>query len=216
METIKNILSLLLASIYIFGSVHGVDVSHRQGEIDWHQVAADKQNIKFAYIKATEGATFVDDRFKENVSGAYSAGLDVGAYHFFRMTSSPKKQFENFKKQISSCKSHLTLIPVVDVETFDGKTSSEVKKAVEEFVDLCYREYHVYPIIYGPDIAPKRMLSDKVNKNCLFFLGQPGVMEPKQKHAIWQYACRGRVSGIKPNVDLNRLHRKTKLEDLRL
>ena len=32
--------------------IHGVDVSHYQGEIDWNVLAA--QNIQFAYIKATE------------------------------------------------------------------------------------------------------------------------------------------------------------------
>ena len=34
--------------------VHGVDVSHYQGEIDWEVLSG--QDIRFAYIKATEGS----------------------------------------------------------------------------------------------------------------------------------------------------------------
>ena len=215
MELIKNIISLILAFIYSFGcSTHGVDVSHRQGNINWEQVAQDSQNIKFAYVKVTEGATYHDPMYWRNITGASQAGIDVGAYHFFRMSSTPEAQFENFKRHIHYYMDYMTLIPVLDVETFDGKTSTQVKTAVEKFVKLVYKEYGVYPIIYGPDIAPQKMLSDYVNEHCLFFLGQPGAMRPKQKHDIWQYACRGKVDGIPYQVDLDMLH-KIKLEQIR-
>ena len=42
--------------------VRGVDVSAYQGEIDWTILA--NQNIDFAFIKATEGSSFVDKRFE--------------------------------------------------------------------------------------------------------------------------------------------------------
>ena len=43
--------------------VHGVDVSHYQGTIDWDVLS---QDLDFAFIKATEGSTHVDDRFQDN------------------------------------------------------------------------------------------------------------------------------------------------------
>lgn len=46
------------------GERYGIDVSRHQGEIDWTQVADD--GIEFAYIKATEGGDFVDERFQQN------------------------------------------------------------------------------------------------------------------------------------------------------
>lgn len=51
---------------------YGIDVSAHQDTVDWEAVAGDK--IEFAYIKATEGGDFVDDRFRENWVGAASAG----------------------------------------------------------------------------------------------------------------------------------------------
>ena len=50
--------NLILADRY---EVRGVDVSHYQGDIDWEKMAA--ENIDFAYIKATEGSRYVDERF---------------------------------------------------------------------------------------------------------------------------------------------------------
>ena len=43
------------------GERYGIDVSAHQDGIDWRRVADD--DITFAYIKATEGGDFTDDRF---------------------------------------------------------------------------------------------------------------------------------------------------------
>src|SRR5690625_8004605 len=52
--------------------VMGIDVSSHQRDIDWQQVAAD--GYSFAYLKATEGSNFTDDRFQEKWDGAKAAG----------------------------------------------------------------------------------------------------------------------------------------------
>lgn len=54
------------------GERYGIDVSAHQGPIDWTAVRAD--GIEFAYVKATEGGDFVDDRFGANWDGAADAG----------------------------------------------------------------------------------------------------------------------------------------------
>ena len=43
----------------------GIDVSHYQGRINWEEVAQE-DNVKFVYIKATEGAGFVDEFYLRN------------------------------------------------------------------------------------------------------------------------------------------------------
>ncbi|MCW5953083.1 MAG: lysozyme, partial [Propionibacteriaceae bacterium] len=70
--------------------VWGVDVSRYQGEIDWPVLAA--QGIEFAFIKATEGSSYVDPRFAANLEGASAAGLRAGAYHFFSFESAGATQ----------------------------------------------------------------------------------------------------------------------------
>ena len=57
-----------------------IDVSHNNGKIDWVAVAA--AGIVLAFIKATEGKTFVDPMFAANYAQAEKAGVLVVPYHF--------------------------------------------------------------------------------------------------------------------------------------
>ncbi len=50
-----------------------IDVSHHNGAIDWPAVAA--AGIALAFIKATQGAGFVDPTFERNRSAAANAGV---------------------------------------------------------------------------------------------------------------------------------------------
>lgn len=49
----------------------GIDVSHHNGKIAWQKVP----NVEFVYVKATEGATYVDPMFRLNIKGAKSRKL---------------------------------------------------------------------------------------------------------------------------------------------
>ena len=51
----------------------GIDVSHYQGVIDWQRVVK-SANISYAYLKATEGATYVDDTYERNLRGRIERG----------------------------------------------------------------------------------------------------------------------------------------------
>ncbi|KAH9066217.1 glycoside hydrolase family 25 protein [Lactarius vividus] len=64
----------------------GIDVSHWQGALNWNTIKS--QGVTFAYIKATEGTTFIDPNFSSNYVGATNAGLIRGAYHFAHPDSS--------------------------------------------------------------------------------------------------------------------------------
>ena len=47
------------------GKVIGIDISHHQGNIDWSEVSTwDGNPIQFIYMKATEGATYQDPKYK--------------------------------------------------------------------------------------------------------------------------------------------------------
>ena len=58
----------------------GLDVSSWQGNVDWVTVAADGARV--AYVKATEGTTYVNPYFAQQYGGAYDVGVVRGAYHF--------------------------------------------------------------------------------------------------------------------------------------
>lgn len=70
-----------------------IDVSHHNGAIDWPAVAA--AGIALAFLKATQGARFVDPTFERNLDGADKAGVLVVPYHFIDGTD-PEAQAEHF------------------------------------------------------------------------------------------------------------------------
>jgi lysozyme len=66
--------------------VHGIDISHYQGSIDWVQLTTNKTTkfpIHFVFMKATEGGDHADDTFPFNFDQAHRYGFIRGAYHFF-------------------------------------------------------------------------------------------------------------------------------------
>ena len=63
--------------------VHGIDLSHYQGNVFWETVG-DNSKMAYVYLKATEGGTNVDSKYKQNIDLAHRYGLKVGSYHFYR------------------------------------------------------------------------------------------------------------------------------------
>ena len=82
--------------------VPGIDVSYWDAGIDWPKVRATGQ--RYVFVKATEGITYKDSTFKFNWSGAKTAGLLRGAYHFFRCNVDAKKQADYFIEYVKSFK----------------------------------------------------------------------------------------------------------------
>lgn len=78
--------------------VKGVDVSswqHPNGaEINWAAVRAG--GIDFVMIKASQGDNYQNPYFAGDCHGAHTAGLIVGAYHFFESGAPADKQAEVF------------------------------------------------------------------------------------------------------------------------
>ncbi|KAH7919489.1 glycoside hydrolase family 25 protein [Leucogyrophana mollusca] len=65
----------------------GIDVSSHQGSaINWSEVKAN--GVIFAYIKATEGTSYVNPDFGSQYAGATKADLIRGSYHFAQPASS--------------------------------------------------------------------------------------------------------------------------------
>lgn len=136
----------LLAQNY---EVHGVDVSHYQGTIDWETLS--QQNLDFAVIKATEGSTHIDDRFEENWQAAEQTHLYLGAYHFFSFDSEGDRQAASYIDTVGNLDGKLA--PVVDVEYYGNKKNNpparaDVVKNLGALLDALEQHYQIKPIIY--------------------------------------------------------------------
>ena len=129
--------------------VRGVDVSSYQGKIEWNVLS--KENISFAFIKATEGSNHQDKCFTDNLNGALKTNLLVGAYHFFSFDSEGTTQAENFISTVPKIEGMLP--PVIDVEFYADKgnnppTKLSVTKELTSVLNILENNYGVKPIIY--------------------------------------------------------------------
>lgn len=123
---------------------HGIDVSH-YNDIEWDQIKGFK-NLMFMYAKATEGATFQDDKFELHRKFAHDHNLKFGAYHFLTTTSTIGEQFVNFKTTIGDC----DCLPMLDIEGWriHQLDTLQLQEMVDEWIDSCRHQWQVNPIIY--------------------------------------------------------------------
>lgn len=188
-------------------TVVGIDVSHHNGEINWHLLQA--QGISFAYIKATEGTSHVDRRYIQNFKKAKENNILTGMYHFFRFYDSVEEQLNHFSSITSNVSADL--IPMIDVEHSRINYKPSTKERREVIARLCEFEkglqnlYGVKPIIYTNKQCYRLYIKDNFPNNKLWICDLSA--EPNDKlypnWVIWQYSHRGRLHGIKHKVDMN-------------
>ena len=178
--------------------VHGVDVSAYQGDIDWDILSG--QNIRFAFIKATEGSGFVDAYFQTNLDNAIKTNLRIGAYHFFSFDSSGKTQAENYISTVPKIAGALP--PVVDFEFYgDKEKNTPGKEAARAELDIILNEletyYGVKPIIYSTEAAYDAYLAGYYGSYDIWIrnvFSRPKKLQA-QTWKFWQYTNRARLSG---------------------
>ena len=179
-------------------SVRGIDVSSYQGEIDWKTLS--DQNISFAFIKATEGSSFVDKDFAYNFEEAQKTSLAVGAYHFFSYDTDGETQAENF---INTVKPYNGMLPpVIDLEFYGDKEENPpereyVDEQLKKMLEILENYYHQKPIIYATEKSYKLYLSNDYEDYDIWIrnvLTKPELSD-NRKWTFWQYTNREKLDG---------------------
>lgn len=186
--------------------VHGVDISHHQGKIDWPRLSLAtyrERPINFVFMKATEGGDFVDGSFKHNFAAARECGLVRGAYHFFLPDVSADIQAHNFISQVRLQPGDLP--PVLDVEVMGKGGVEQLQKGVSRWLALVERHYGVAPIIYASYKFKTSYLDQPPFTHYPYWIAHYYVDDLEYEGAwkFWQHTDRGKLDGISVHVDLN-------------
>lgn len=175
----------------------GIDLSHHNTVTDWDQVEVD-----FVILKATEGSTYQDPKYKQFLKQAKSHNINVGAYHFMTTSSSAESQFDNFKSVVK--RNDIDLIPVIDIERYTKGhriTTQQLRKEVRKFCDLCIDYYGVAPMIYCSEYFYRKHFINGF-EDCMYWCGDVNRI-PTIHFDLHQTTIK-RVNGIKGKVDYNR------------
>jgi lysozyme len=186
-------------------NVNVIDVSHHQGDIEWLKVKA--AGVKGAFVKATEGATYTDPKYRRNAAGAAGASVPVGYYHYARPENNEvMKEVENF---ISAIKGQPAQLPhVLDLEGDASKLSKPdlTKWALTWMREVKKRTGHTVMLYTGAYFA-----RDEVGPELGEFplwIAHYGASKPLDNSTwsrweVFQYTSSGKVDGIAGNVDMN-------------
>ncbi len=192
--------------------IKGIDVSAYQGDIEWEQLQ--KQDMRFAFIKATEGSSFVDRHFETNWTNAKETDLRVGAYHFFSYDSEGKTQGQHFIKTVPADKESLP--PVIDVEFYGDKEKNppdhgEVKKELSTMVKMLEEHYGKRVIIYTTNKAYDLYIKNDFEECDIWIrdvFSKPSLPDDRA-WTFWQYTDREQLAGYngeESSIDVNVFH----------
>jgi lysozyme len=187
-------------------SIHGIDISHFQGEIDWallRNATIEDSPVRFIFIKATEGTNLLDENFNDNFYQAKENNFIRGTYHFYLPTESAREQARYYLKQV-----HLEpgdLPPVLDIEHKGDLTPAELKNAALTWLRTVEKHYDAKPIIYTNYDFKLKYLNDKAFEKYPYWIAHYYVNTLKYKGPwrFWQHTDVGKLQGIKGNVDFD-------------
>src|SRR5215213_48838 len=195
------------------GFKEGIDVSHWQGTIDWSRVRAAGKT--FAIIKATEGVSFLDDKYAQNKAGAMGQGMKVGAYHFARPGNDPVREADWFVDHMGL--QHGMLIPTLDIEITGGLGPTALTTWTKAWLARVVQRTGAKPMIYTSPAFWRNNMNDSRwfadNGYSVLWVAHWNTTSPSvpgsnwggKSWTFWQYSAEGSVPGISGGqVDLDR------------
>lgn len=197
----------------------GYDVSVHQGDVDHKQ--AKNSGETWVGIKATEGVSFTDPRFAENMREAKSAGLRLWAYSFARPdTGGAGDAHREAAELVQAIKR--TGLPIISLRDWRAGKSGVVGVCdfehppfssawAREWAEEYKRLTGVKPVIYGFGSSLNPVASVAASHYAgVWFAAfvtdwRPFCLDGLEPHVVaWQYTSSGSVPGVAGNVDRNR------------
>ena len=185
--------------------VHGLDVSHHQGQIDWQQLVRSTEAshpLCFVFIKATEGASFTDECFAYNFAEARRNGLLCGAYHYYKPQIDAALQAQRFIHTVTLQKGDLP--PVLDIEE-NVRDIGQLHTGIRTWLQTVEQHYGIKPIIYCSRKFRKKYLQASFLNDYPFWISNYYVrhIDTALPWTFWQPTNVGEIVGIQGRVDLD-------------
>lgn len=191
------------------------DLSYNQGNVDFKKLS---KKVDFVILRASI-ETRKDTKYDEYASYCEQYGIPYHAYHYIKAPNDAKARMEA-KIFANVTKEHRPLFYVIDceykqikmgvakkiVDTFEQALrhyiSDDIKVAVyiaHELYRLWDLDYDHYAYVWIPRYGKNNGTID-------------GSIKPSYPCDLWQYTDKGRIDGVKGDVDLDALNGSKPLE----
>lgn len=196
--------------------VYGIDVSYFQYDIDWEKVATE---VDFAIIRVgyrgygSAGDLVLDYKFKENITEAKAAGLEVGVYFYTQAINSEeaREEADFVCKYLKGYELDLPVYYDIESVDYDEGRLDNADLSVAQKTQLCkafcnriikngyeagvYANMNwLYNEIDGKELGEKYPIWLAHYTDETSYTGD---------YQTWQFSSTGKISGISTNVDMN-------------
>lgn len=185
-----------------------IDLSNNNATPHWDAVA--KAGIAGAWMKVTEGNSFIDGTWTARSEAARAAGLRVGGYHFARpAVGSGTMQAALFIRSLGAVQPH-DLRPALDLEDTGHLTPTELRVWAHDFNQKVLADTGVGPLLYSYSAFLAGLNWQTPAGYGLWLAsygaddGQPHAARPPlpwKRYVAHQYTSKGVVPGIAGYVD---------------
>lgn len=193
-------------------SVLGIDVSTFQKKIDWKKVK--KAGVEFVMIRLgyrgfIEGVLFEDEWAQKHYQGAKEAGLKVGGY-FFSQAISQEEAKEEAEYCLKIIKGWDVQMPIVFDWEFvkegyrtDVVTARMLTDCTKMFCHTIEEAGYQSMVYFNPTQSRKKMHMDELTDYGFWLAAYDKDFSYEYKVDMWQYTNKGKVPGVKGNVDID-------------
>lgn len=198
--------------------VYGMDVSQHNGKINFKK--AKRDGIEFVFIRVgytgytkSSFSLNLDKKYKTYIKDATKAGLKVGVYWYSQSTkvSEAKKEAKALLKAI---KGYSITMPVVfDYEFADTKKgrldSAKLSKTnmtanALAFLNTVSNAGYDACIYASENFLEEHLYANQISSSFKVWLANySSKTNYKGDYEFWQHTAKGRVSGMRGNVDIN-------------
>jgi lysozyme len=181
--------------------VYGIDVSHHQNHINW-KIVGKQKNINFAFMKATEGVSLLDRKFKANWKGSKSNKIRRGAYHYFRPKISGVEQAKFYLSVVNFEKGDL--YPVLDLEEKPYRPITHFYEEIDAWLNTVELATGKKPILYASRKYYTSYLENRYPNHNVWVANYKTLKSPLNgKWKFWQHTELAKIQGIRGKVDHN-------------
>ena len=186
-------------------NIHGIDVSHWNGIVDWKYVA--KSGIRFAMLKCMNKSNQIEINFENNYQECLKNNIYVGVY-IYVMATTKEKAKAAIEALLGIIKNRKIRYGVwLDVE---DKVLADLKE-FPELIEFMLDKLHKAGYTAGVYCNLSWYNEYFKGKQYLFWIARYPVEDNGEVHpaldpeigVCWQYSSKGKVPGIVGNVDMD-------------
>lgn len=190
----------------------GIDVSKWNGEIDWDK--AKNAGVEFAIVRAgyrgsVTGSLVEDPYFHANMKGAAASGIPVGVY-FFTQAVNEVEAVEEASAVLRLVEEYQLTYPIyIDSEgaggdgRADGLDAETRTLVCEAFCRTISNAGYQAGVYASRNWLNHNLYMDRLQQYQTWLAEYRSVPLYQGYYQMWQYTSKGKINGIKGNVDIN-------------